>query len=101
MYSEYKYSDNAHEAVVRWTVMLGEVVGQVVASSSPVDDELALADMIFDPVESHVDGFGAALFDRVVLAMAGVVISYGGGLVRMPHVFESGAEHDAVFAVEK
>jgi hypothetical protein len=47
-------------------MVLGEVVGQIVGATPPVDEELALGDVVFDPVEAHVDGFSAALFDSVV-----------------------------------
>ena len=38
-------------------MMLGPVVGVVVAARFPVDDELALLDTVFEPVELHVNGF--------------------------------------------
>ncbi len=47
-------------------MMLGEVIGVVVETAAPVDDEFAVGNAIFDPVETHVDGFGSALFDGVV-----------------------------------
>ena len=46
--------------------MLGEIIGIVVDALSPVDEELAVLDAIFDPVEMHVDGFGATLFYFVI-----------------------------------
>ena len=51
--------DGAHLDVVAWWVMLGEVVGEVAGAGGPLDDELALADSVLDPVEAHVVGFGA------------------------------------------
>ena len=47
-------------------MVLGEVVCQVAGAFLPVDAELALTHAVFDPVEAHVDGFGAALLDSVV-----------------------------------
>jgi hypothetical protein len=47
-------------------MVLGEIIGKIVTAFLPVDSELALADGIADPVEAHVDGFGAALLDSVV-----------------------------------
>ena len=41
-------------------MMLGEVVSEVVASFTPMDDILALGDAVLDPVKTHVHGFGAA-----------------------------------------
>ena len=47
----------SNTAVVGSWMMLGPVVGVVVAARFPVDDELALLDTVFEPVESHVNGF--------------------------------------------
>ena len=46
--------------------MLGKIIGEVIGAFFPVNSELILADAIADPIESHVDGFGAALLDGVV-----------------------------------
>ena len=56
----------ANSAMVGSWMMLCPVVGVVVGSGFPVDDELALLDTVFEPVESHVDGFGAFLLDCVI-----------------------------------
>ena len=45
--------------------MLGEVVSQVGAARCPEEVVLALFDSVLEPVEAHVDSFGAALFDSV------------------------------------
>jgi hypothetical protein len=45
-------------------MVLRVVVSFVFATGSPVDEELALADAILDPVETHVHSFGAFLLDR-------------------------------------
>ncbi len=58
--------DFADAAVMGNGMMLGEVISQVVRALFPVDAELALADPISNPVEAHVDGFRAALFDAVI-----------------------------------
>jgi len=47
-------------------MMLGEVVSEVVAAFAPMDDILVLGDAVFDPVKTHVHGFGAALLDGVI-----------------------------------
>ena len=44
-------------------VVLGRVVGQIVFSWFPEDVELALGYVVFEPIESHVYGFGLFLFD--------------------------------------
>ncbi len=55
-----------HSAVVGSRVMLGVIIGKIVCSGPPVDQELPLAGPVLDPVESHVDGLGSFLFDGVV-----------------------------------
>jgi hypothetical protein len=51
-----------------------EVVGHVGRAAFPVDDELALADADADPVEAHVNGFGALLSDGVIGNTHGTLI---------------------------
>ena len=82
-------------------MVLGEVVGQIVGAAAPVDEELAFGDAVFDPVEAHVDGFGAALFDSVIgnAGGAGVIGLDGSGWLGMPHFVECGAEPDPIFCV--
>jgi len=43
--------------------MLGEVVSEVAAAFAPMDDVLVLGDAVFDPIKTHVHGFGSALLD--------------------------------------
>lgn len=47
-------------------MVFAEVVSTVAFASAPVDNELALADTVTDPIEAHVHCFGAFLFDVVV-----------------------------------
>ena len=54
---------SAHAPVMGRRVVLGGVVGQIGGARAPVDVELALRLTVLEPVEAHVDGFGAALFD--------------------------------------
>ncbi len=70
-----------------WSVMFGEIIGIVVKAASPVDDEFAVGNAVFDPVETHVDGFGSALFDGVVgnSGSAGIIGLDGGGSLWVPH----------------
>ena len=84
-------------------VVLGKVVGQVVSSAAPVDEELALVDAVSDPVKAHVNGFGAALLHCVVgdPGGAGVICLDGSGLLRMAHAVESGSKHCAVLSIVK
>ena len=55
-------------------VMYGEIISKVDGTFAPVNVKLTLADTIANPVKSHVDGFGAALFDGVVGDAAGGAI---------------------------
>ena len=47
-------------------MVLCEIVGSVSAAPFPIDMELALPDSIFNPIKSHVHGFGSFLFDGFV-----------------------------------
>jgi hypothetical protein len=48
-------------------MVLGEVVGKIVFSGTPVDYELALLHSVADPIKAHVYGFGAMLFYHFAL----------------------------------
>ena len=47
-------------------VMLCVIIINIGYAWLSVDEELDAADMAADPVETHVDGFGAILFDGVI-----------------------------------
>lgn len=74
--------DWAHFDVVGGGVVFGEVITVVVDSLEPVDAEVALADPILDPVETHVHSFGAFDFYSSVgkSVSGGVVGGDTGGL---------------------
>ena len=55
-----------HEAVMSRPVMFCVLVVQIGYAWLPVDKELAAAGVVADPIETHVDGFGALLFDGVI-----------------------------------
>jgi hypothetical protein len=90
-----------HLAVMSGRVMFSEVVSQIVSAAAPVDKELALGDAVSDPVEAHVDGFGAALFDGVVgnARGTGVVGLDGSGWLGMSHLGEGGPEPGTIFGI--
>jgi hypothetical protein len=79
------------------------VVGKIFFSASPMDVELALAFAIFEPVESHVNGLGTALFDGVVgdAGSTTVVNLNGSGWLWMAHFVQNYSDHDPLFRVEK
>ena len=58
--------DRAHVHMVGWGMVLGEVVGQIPCPCIPIELELSLLDTVSEPVEAHVHGLGAFLFDGVI-----------------------------------
>ena len=91
----------AHEAMVRRRVVFSEVVGKVVGSFAPVDMIVALGDTVFDPVETHVHGFGPALFDGVINDANGtfVVRLDWGGSLGVAHFIKGGAEGCGILGI--
>lgn len=81
--------------------MFGVVVGKVFVALAPVDKEVALTDAVSYPIETHVHGLGAALFDGVVADAggAGVVGLDGSGWLWVMHVFEDGSEHGCLLGI--
>ena len=47
-------------------MVFAEVIGEVRGSWGPVDVVLALVDSVLEPIEAHVYGLGASLFDLAV-----------------------------------
>jgi hypothetical protein len=82
-------------------MVIGEVVGEVVFSGTPVDYELALLDYVADPIKAHVYGFGATLFYRFIGddSIACIVGLDGCGGLWMSHLFESDAERNTVTSI--
>ena len=94
---------SAHEAMVFGRMVFCEVIGKIVGTFLPVDSELALANAVADPVKTHVDGFGAALFHCVVddAFGAGVVGLDGSGALGPAHFDECVADHAAILSIVK
>ena len=69
--------------------VLGEVVGDVDVAGCPEYVELVLFDSVADPVETHVHGSAAALFDGVIGYAVGacVVGLYWCSGLRMSHSY--------------
>ena len=55
-----------HEAMMSRPVIFCVIVGQIGYAWFPVDEELTVAGAVADPVETHVDGFEALMFDGVI-----------------------------------
>ena len=65
----------AHGLMVSGRMVLGKIVGPVSGTGPPEDVEVALARAVAKPVEAHINGFGATLFDGVIdNATGGVVV---------------------------
>jgi hypothetical protein len=80
-----------------------EVVGPVGRAAFPVDDELALADAVTDPVEAQVNGFGALLSDGVIGNTHGtLIVSLDGcGGLGMAQFGKGGAEHRGILSIDE
>ena len=64
----------AHCFVVRGGEVLREIVREIFGAWSPNYLELSLSGAVSQPVKSHVDCFGAALFDGVVEDSFGALV---------------------------
>jgi hypothetical protein len=53
----------SHAFMVRWRIMVCEVVTHVGVTMCPTYNELVLFHPVFNPIEYHVHGFGAFLLD--------------------------------------
>ena len=56
----------SHFLVMMAGMVLGKIIGQVDLAGRPVDFELVLLGSVTDPVKSHINRFGAILFDCTV-----------------------------------
>jgi len=64
----------SHGLVVGGGMVLRKVVGSIGDAGLPEDVELALVGPVAEPIESHVDRFGASLFYSVIGNAAGSVV---------------------------
>ena len=55
-----------HKSVMSRGMVLGEVISKIVSAFMPMDNKVALRNVIFDPVKPHINGFGMTLFDSVI-----------------------------------
>jgi hypothetical protein len=80
-----------------------EVVSQVGGSAFPVDKELALADAVADPIEAHVNGFGALLLDSVIGNAHGTfIVSLDGcGGLGVAKLCKGGEQHGGILSIEE
>lgn len=81
--------------------MFGKIIGFVQGAGFPINMELALADAVANPVEAHINGFGAFLFDSVVgNASCSTVVCYNGcGRLRMTEFLQADSKGARIFAI--
>ena len=79
--------------MMRRCMVFGEIVSQVNATATPINEKLTLTNAIANPVKTHVDGFGSPLFDGVVGdATGGAIVGLEWGWwLYMPEFFKCDA----------
>jgi len=89
-------AQSAHALVNGRSKVLGVVVRKIANVRLPLDDELAILDAILESIETHVNGFGAFLFNSPIEDAAGdTVVSCGdSGWLGPSHFMESLPEWD-------
>ena len=80
----------SHALVMGCSVMFCEIVCKICTSRSPKDMKLILVNVIAYLVETHVDSFGALLFDMIFCnpCCGGVIHLNGSGGLRVPLFFQ-------------
>jgi len=83
--------------------VLRVVVGKIANARLPLDDEVAVLDAILEPIEMHVNGFGAFLFDSSIEDAAGntVVSCDDSGRLGPSHFMESLPEWDSGLCIDE
>lgn len=95
----------SHEFMMGGRMVLGEIIGTVEFSRRPVEIELLLGNAIFEPMITHVEGFGFfhanfGVENPVCSGIVGLKRSTGCRL-RMAQFCESGEHWDGFLRVEK
>ena len=82
-------------------VVFGEVICPIQTALAPKNVKLSLPHMVVNPIEMHVNGFGAFLFDGIIGDARGcaVVSLDGGRWLRMPQFFESCLDGAGLLAI--
>jgi len=85
----------------RRRMMLCEIVCEVVGTAPPEDVKFTIADVIADPIKSHIHGFGALLLDGAVgnAKSARIVGLNGSRLLWITKIHQSGAVHACIFGI--
>ena len=84
-------------------MMFSKVISNVLTAWCPIDAKLALVHTVADPIEAHVNGFGADLFDGAVHDAAGgcIVCFHRCRRLWVPHFLEGLADDGPFFGVEE
>ena len=82
--------------------MFGMIISQILGSSSPVNDILALLGLILDPIKTLVNGLGSFLFYDAIgeSDSKSVVDLHWSGRLGMPHFLKSLAERDGFLPID-
>ena len=91
-----------HLLVMRWGVMFGMIIYQILGSRSSVNDKLALLGPILDPIKTHVNSLGSFLFYGAIgeSDSKSVVDLHGSGRLGMPHFLKILAERDVFLPID-
>ena len=78
------------------------IITSVVVAGFPIYFELALSAYVTDPIETHIDGLGAFLFDGVRGESygGGVVHLHFGGRMGMIHLLQCGSDRDSLLTID-
>ncbi len=87
--------------MMRGRMVFGKVISFIENALFPVYKKLALADAVTNPIETHVDGFGALLFDTLVgnTSCSAVVSLDRGRWLRMAVFFKTNAQGASLFTI--
>ena len=83
--------------------MIDELVTKFSAARFPIQEEFILAFLILDPIEAHVNIFGAFLFNGVIGETfgSGVVVANRSWWVGMPQFSQGCTDGDGPFPIDK
>jgi hypothetical protein len=84
-------------------MVLGKVIGTIESTCLPMNDKLALARAVADPVKAHVDGLRSFLLDGVVddALGAGIASLDWGSRLRVPEFGECLSKHAGILSIVK
>ena len=87
--------------MVRWIMMLGKIIRQVITTLIPIDAKLRFCALIAKPIPSHVPSFRASLFDVGMNETSGsrVVCFERCWRLRMPKSCQSPSNNDSGLSI--